>query len=349
MSMSPRIAIDAMGGDEGLAVMLAGVARARRQFDGMRFLLVGDEALIRAGLEKHPNLSAASEILHAPGVVTGSEKPSQAIRRAKTTSMGLAIHAVKTGEAGAAVSAGNTGALMAMAKLSLRTMPGIDRPALAALLPTLGANDLVMLDLGANTECDTQNLIQFAVMGAAYARSALELQRPRVALLNIGTEDLKGTDEIRDAAAMLRDATYLPMDFTGFIEGDRLSRGEVDVIVCDGFSGNIALKTAEGTARFVGDLLRRAFSSSLRSKIGFLISRPATELLKHHLDPNNHNGAVFLGLNGLVVKSHGGANEIGIANAIAVAAKLVRDDLTRRITEDLANFKAHVAPEALKA
>ena len=349
MSMSPRIAIDAMGGDEGLAVMLAGVARARRQFDGMRFLLVGDEAQIRAGLESHPNLSAASEILHAPGVVTGSEKPSQAIRRAKTTSMGLAIHAVKTGEAGAAVSAGNTGALMAMAKLSLRTMPGIDRPALAALLPTLGANDLVMLDLGANTECDTQNLIQFAVMGAAYARSALELQRPRVALLNIGTEDLKGTDEIRDAAAMLREATYLPMDFTGFIEGDRLSRGDVDVIVCDGFSGNIALKTAEGTARFVGDLLKRAFTSSLRSKIGFLISRPATELLKHHLDPNNHNGAVFLGLNGLVVKSHGGANEIGIANAIAVAAKLVRDDLTRRITEDLANFKAHVAPEAVKA
>ena len=349
MSMSPRIAIDAMGGDEGLAVMLAGVARARRQFDGMRFLLVGDEAQIRAGLESHPNLSAASEILHAPGVVTGSEKPSQAIRRAKTTSMGLAIHAVKTGDAGAAVSAGNTGALMAMAKLSLRTMPGIDRPALAALLPTLGANDLVMLDLGANTECDTQNLIQFAVMGAAYARSALELQRPRVALLNIGTEDLKGTDEIRDAAAMLREATYLPMDFTGFIEGDRLSRGDVDVIVCDGFSGNIALKTAEGTARFVGDLLKRAFTSSLRSKIGFLISRPATELLKHHLDPNNHNGAVFLGLNGLVVKSHGGANEIGIANAIAVAAKLVRDDLTRRITEDLANFKAHVAPEAVKA
>ena len=340
MSMSPRIAIDAMGGDEGLAVMLAGVARARRQFDGMRFLLVGDEAQIRAGLENHPNLSAASEILHAPGVVTGSEKPSQAIRRAKTTSMGLAIHAVKTGEAGAAVSAGNTGALMAMAKLSLRTMPGIDRPALAALLPTLGANDLVMLDLGANTECDTQNLIQFAVMGAAYARSALELQRPRVALLNIGTEDLKGTDEIRDAAAMLREATYLPMDFTGFIEGDRLSRGDVDVIVCDGFSGNIALKTAEGTARFVGDLLKRAFTSSLRSKIGFLISRPATELLKHHLDPNNHNGAVFLGLNGLVVKSHGSASDKGVANAIRVAARMVREDITRKIAEDLAHVSA---------
>ncbi|MCJ8158622.1 phosphate acyltransferase PlsX [Sphingomonas sp. LaA6.9] len=349
MGSSPRIAVDAMGGDEGLAVMLAGVARARRQNDGMRFLLVGDEAQIRAGLEKHPNLSAASEILHAPEVVAATDKPSQAIRRAKTTSMGLAIDAVKRGDAGAAVSSGNTGALMAMSKLSLRTMPGIDRPALAALLPSLGENDFVMLDLGANTECDAQNLIQFAVMGAAYARTVLELERPRVALLNIGTEELKGTDEIRDASSALREATYLPMQFNGFIEGDRLSRGEVDVIVCDGFSGNIALKTAEGTARFVGDLLKRAFTSSLRSKIGFLISRPATELLKHHLDPNNHNGAVFLGLNGLIVKSHGSANEIGVANAINVAAKLVRDELTRRITDDLDNFRAHLRPEVIQA
>lgn len=344
MGTSPRIAVDAMGGDEGLAVMLAGVARARRANDGTRFLLVGDEAQIREGLKSHPNLSAASEIVHAPEVISGADKPSQAIRRAKTSSMGLAIAAVKAGDAGAAVSSGNTGALMAMAKLSLRTMPGIDRPALAALLPSLGDNDLVMLDLGANTECDAENLIQFAVMGAAYARSALELGRPRVALLNIGTEELKGTGEIKEAANALRTADYLPMEFTGFIEGDRLSRGEVDVIVCDGFSGNIALKTAEGTARFVTDLLRRAFTSSLRSKIGFFISRPAANLLRHHLDPNNHNGAVFLGLNGLVVKSHGGANEVGVANAIGVAARMVRDDLNRRISDDLANFKAHLKP-----
>jgi glycerol-3-phosphate acyltransferase PlsX len=232
---------------------------------------------------------------------------------------------------------------MAMAKLSLRTMPGIDRPALAGRMPTLGDNDTVVLDLGANTECDARNLVQFAVMGAAYARTTLELESPRVALLNIGTEDQKGTENIRDAAQMLRAATHLPMTFTGFIEGDRLSRGDVDVIVCDGFSGNIALKTAEGTARFVADLLKRAFRSSVRSKIGFLISRPATELLRHHLDPNNHNGAVFLGLNGLVLKSHGSANEIGVATAIAAAAKMVRDDLTRRISEDLGNFEAKAA------
>jgi glycerol-3-phosphate acyltransferase PlsX len=343
MTSSARIAVDAMGGDEGLAVMLAGVARARRRFDGMRFLLVGDEAAIREGLKNHPNLTAASEIVHAPDIISADDKPSQAIRRAKTTSMGVAIDLVKRGEAAAAVSSGNTGALMAMSKLALRMLPGIDRPALAARMPTLGANDVVMLDLGANTEVDSRNLIQFAVMGAAYARTVLDLPSPRVALLNIGTEELKGTDNIREAAGKLRAASHLPLTFTGFIEGNALSRGEVDVIVCDGFAGNIALKTVEGTARFVADLLRRAFSSSIRSKIGFLISRPATELLKHHLDPNIHNGAVFLGLNGIVVKSHGSASEIGVETAIGVAAKMVRDDLTRRISEDLGNFEAQAA------
>jgi glycerol-3-phosphate acyltransferase PlsX len=343
MPLNARIAVDAMGGDGGLAVVLAGVARARRKFEGMEFLLVGDESLIRDGLAAHPNLTAVSEVVHAAGVVTAEDKPSQAIRRAKTTSMGIAIDLVKQGRAAAAVSAGNTGALMAMAKLSLRTMPGIDRPALAALLPSLGETDLVMLDLGANTECDARNLVQFAIMGAAYARSVLDLERPRVALLNIGTEDMKGTDIIRDAAAALRGATHLPLAFEGFIEGDKLSRGDVDVVVCDGFSGNIALKTAEGTARFVADLLKRAFRSSVRSKVGFLISKPATELLRHHLDPNNHNGAVFLGLNGLVVKSHGGANEVGVAHAIGVAAKLVRNDLARRITDDLSRIDAAAA------
>jgi phosphate acyltransferase len=343
MTSLARIAVDAMGGDEGVAVMLAGVAAARRQHEGMEFILVGDESRIRAGLETHPNLKAASEIVHAPDVISADDKPSQAIRRAKTSSMGIAIDLVKKGKAGAAVSSGNTGALMAMAKLSLRTMPGIDRPALAALMPSLGETDSVMLDLGANTEVDARNLVQFAVMGAAYARTALDLESPRVALLNIGTEEMKGTENIREAAALLRAAPHLPLTFTGFIEGNKLSRGEADVIVCDGFSGNIALKTVEGTARFVADLLRRAFQSSTRSKIGFLISKPATELLRHHLDPNNHNGAVFLGLNGIVVKSHGSANETGVATAIGFAAKMLREDLTRRIAEDLGNFEAKAA------
>jgi phosphate acyltransferase len=346
---SPRIAVDAMGGDVGPAVMCAGAALAYRRRPDLSFLLFGDESAIRAELAGHPDLAAVSEVVHTPDVIAAEDKPSQAIRRAKTTSMGRAIAAVKAGEANAAVSGGNTGALMAMAKLALRTMKGIDRPALAALLPTLGANDLVMLDLGANTESDARNLVQFAVMGAAYSRVVLDLERPRVQLLNIGTEELKGTDELKDAAAILREADYLGMRFEGFIEGDKISRGEVDVVVTDGFSGNIALKSLEGTARFVTDLLRRAFESSLRSKIGFLISRPATELLKHHLDPNNHNGAVFLGLNGLVVKSHGSANEKGVANAIRVAARMVREDLTRKIIEDLDNISAHrAAAEAAK-
>ncbi|PZU58838.1 MAG: phosphate acyltransferase PlsX [Sphingobium sp.] len=342
VSQQPRIAIDAMGGDEGVRVMMAGVALARRRHEGLRFTLFGDEARIKAALDNHPNLRAASDVVHTDTVVEATDKPSVALRKAKGSSMGLAIQAVKSGQAGAAVSAGNTGALMSMAKVALRTMPGIDRPALAALLPTLGNNDVVMLDLGANTECDARNLVQFAVMGAAYARTVLDLDQPRVCLLNIGTEDLKGTDEIREAAATLRAASALPMRFDGFIEGDRLASGDADVIVCDGFAGNVALKTAEGTARFVTDLLRRAFTSSVRSKIGFLISKPAMHLLRHHLDPNNHNGAVFLGLNGVVVKSHGGADAKGVANAVHVAARLLEENITGRIAGDLANIGARM-------
>ncbi len=341
MSASPRIAIDAMGGDGGPATMIAGAAIAHRKSPALSFLMFGDEAAISTELGKHAALSRVVEIDHSTDVISATDKPSHAIRRAKTTSIGRAINALKTGRAQAALSGGNTGAMMAMAKLSLRTMAGIDRPALAALLPTLGDNDLVMLDLGANTECDTQNLVQFAVMGSAYARTVMGMARPRVKLLNIGTEALKGTDALRDAAAMLREASYLPMQFDGFTEGDQISRGDVDVVVTDGFSGNIALKTAEGTARFVTDLLRRAFTSSIRSKAGFMLSKPALHMLKVHLDPNNHNGAVFLGLNGLVVKSHGGANAVGVSNAIGVAAKMVANDMTRRIAEDLDNFREH--------
>jgi glycerol-3-phosphate acyltransferase PlsX len=334
----PRIAVDAMGGDEGVRVMVSGAALARRRHDKFKFLLVGDEAKIKAALENHPNMREASEILHCEGVVGGHEKPTQALRRAKTTSMGLAIEAVKQGDAGAAVSAGNTGALMAMSKVALRTLPGIDRPALAGLMPTLEEHDVVMLDLGANTECDARNLVQFAIMGAAYARIVTGRDMPRVRLLNIGTEEIKGTEELQEAAQRLREASGLALNFEGFIEPDKINRGTVDVVVSDGFSGNIALKAIEGSARFVTDLLKAAFTSSLRSKFGFLVSRPATELLRHHLDPNNHNGAVFLGLKGVVVKSHGSANAAGVANAVAVAASLLEENLTERISADLAEL-----------
>jgi len=341
---APRIALDAMGGDGGPATMIAGAAIARSRDSDLHFMLFGDEAEIRQELQHHPVL-AESIVVHCDDVITGDDKPSQAIRRTKTSSMGAAILAVKDGKASAALSAGNTGALMAIAKLSLRTMHGIDRPALAAIMPTLGDNDVVMLDLGANTECDSRNLVEFAVMGAAYSRAAVGVKCPRVRLLNIGTEELKGTGELKEAAAALRHQTGSEWRFDGFIEADRLGTGEVDVVVTDGFSGNIALKAIEGTARFITDLLKRAFSSSLRSKAGFLLSRPAFKLMRHSLDPNNHNGAVFLGLNGLVVKSHGGADANGVANAIIVAVKIARDDMTHRITEDLEHFRARLATE----
>ena len=212
---APRIAVDAMGGDGGPAAMLGGIERALKADSSLRFVVVGNEAVLAPELDRMALPAGSATILHAPDSIAGDEKPSQALRRARTTSMGLAINAVKEGQADAALSAGNTGALMAMSKLALRTMPGIDRPALTALLPTLGSHDCVMLDLGANTESDAQNLVQFAVMGAAYARTVLGLKRPRVKLLNIGTEELKGTDEIKEAAAILREAEYLPLKFDG--------------------------------------------------------------------------------------------------------------------------------------
>lgn len=337
MAVKPRIAIDAMGGDEGVPVMVAGAALARHCHESFNFLLVGDEARIKAALDDHPNLRAASEILHTDDIVAGDDKPSQALRK-KNSSMALAINAVKSGDARAVVSAGNTGALMAMSVVALRTMQGIDRPALAAIMPTLKDRDVVMLDVGANTECDWRNLVQFAVMGSAYSRILFGVERPRVQLLNIGTEETKGTEAERDAALFLRQASSLAIEFGGFTEADKINRGDVDVVVTDGFSGNVSLKAIEGTARFVTDLLRKAFTSSLRSKIGYAISRPATELLKHHLDPNNHNGAVMLGLNGIVVKSHGSANVKGVAKAVEVAARLLEQDITARISRDLAGI-----------
>jgi glycerol-3-phosphate acyltransferase PlsX len=332
----PTIAVDAMGGDEGVRVMIEGAALARRRHEASSSCLSGTRSGSPARWTIIPIFAVQRRFSMRPKPWLATKAHAGPAPR-QTTSMGLAIDAVKRGEAGAAVSAGNTGALMAMAKLALRTLPGIDRPALAALLPTLGAHDLVMLDLGANTDCDARNLFQFALMGAAYARIVHGLDSPRVRLLNIGTEETKGTDDLRDAAALLKHAAAsLALTFDGFTEADKLSRGDFDVVVTDGFSGNIALKAMEGAARFVGDLLRRSFSSSLRSKIGFLISRPATETLKHHLDPNNHNGAVFLGLNGVVVKSHGSASAIGVANAIGVATRLLEENLIERIAADVA-------------
>jgi len=262
----------------------------------------------------------------------------QALKRKKDASMVRAIELVKTGAASVVVSCGNTGALMAGGTLKLRTMAGVARPALAAIGPRRGGH-FVLLDAGANPEAKTEYLVHNAILGSHYCRVMLGIERPRIGLMSIGTEEGKGTALITETHEQLKRLGDL-IHYVGPIEGFQVFTDQVDVVVCDGFTGNIALKSIEGTARFVTDLLRRAFTSSIRSKFGFLVSRPATELLRHHLDPNNHNGAVFMGLNGVVVKSHGSANIKGVAHAVEVAARLVEEDITARITQDLARVQA---------
>jgi len=322
-----------MGGDHAPGVILDGANIARERHPDLRFLICGDQARIDKALAPYPRLREQVTIRHTDEVVTAEDKPGQALRRGRNSSMALAIEAVREGEAQVAVSAGNTGALMALAKFMLRTMPGIDRPALATLLPS-SRGESVMLDLGANVECDERNLVEFAVMGAAFARTALGVPRPTVALLNVGVEELKGHDLVKGAGQTLKQSP-LPLEFAGFIEGDGIAEGAVDVIVTDGFTGNVALKTAEGTARMIAGLMKNAFLSSWLARLGYLFARPGLRALQDHLDPNNHNGAVFLGLNGLVVKSHGGANAVGIASAIGVAYDMAADDLGARIAADM--------------
>ena len=328
------IALDAMGGDDAPGVVIEGAALAHVRHPEIRFQLHGDEAVLSLVLAKHVELAAVCDIIHTDVVISPDMKPGQALRQGRTSSMGMAVTAVKDGHAAAAVSGGNTGALMALSKFILRTMPGIDRPALAALMPTI-RGESVMLDLGANVECSAENLVQFAVMGAAYSRLVLGLSRPKVGLLNIGSEDLKGHDTIRLAAEQLRN-TELPHEFVGFIEGDDIGHGTVDVVVADGFTGNIALKTTEGTAILIMELLGKAFKNSILSKLGYLLARGGLQSLRNHMDPNTHNGGMMLGLNGLVIKSHGGANASGYASAIDVAIELAEGKLQERIADDLA-------------
>ena len=334
MTKKLTIAIDAMGGDHAPDMTIAGAATARVRHPDMNFIFFGDERLIKPLLLAEPSLAEVSKIHHTDEIVRSEDKPSQALRRGRRSSMGLAIQAVKDGVANVAVSAGNTGALMALAKFMLRTMPGINRPALISLFPTL-RGESVMLDLGANVECDAQNLVEFAIMGSAYVRSVLGLAKPTVGLLNVGVEELKGRDTIREAAEILKLSNHLPLEYCGFVEGDSLGAGDVDVVVTDGFTGNVALKTAEGTAKLMTKLLGRALQSSPSSRLGYFLARKGLRSLKDHMDPNNHNGGVFLGLNGLVVKSHGGANSDGFATAVATAYDMAHNNLNKLIEGDL--------------
>jgi len=328
------VALDGMGGDHGPETVIGGADIASVRHPDVRFVIYGDEAKMRPILDAHPRVASVSEIVHTDVSIAMDDKPSQALRRGrKTSSMWLAIDAVKTGRAQAAVSAGNTGALMAMAKVILRTMPNVERPALAALWPTM-RGESVVLDVGATIGPDAFQLVQFAVMGEAYARVIFGAEKPTVGLLNIGEEEVKGTEQVKEAAQILREAK-LPIRFHGFVEGDDLGKGTVDVIVTDGFTGNIALKTAEGTARQVATYLRDAISRSWLSKIGYVLAQSAFRALAKKLDPRASNGALFLGLNGLVVKSHGGTDALGYASAIDVAVDVASADLLKKIVHDL--------------
>jgi glycerol-3-phosphate acyltransferase PlsX len=327
------VALDAMGGDNAPAMVVAGADLARRRYPNARFIFFGDEQRIATLLEDRKALKAVAAIRHTDIVVSGDAKPSIALRSGRQSSMRLAIDAVADGEAHCVVSAGNTGALMAMAKMVMRTLPGIDRPAICSILPTL-RGESVMLDLGANIDCDADNLFQFAVMGAIFARTVLGIPEPTIGLLNVGAEEKKGHEELRNAAQLLRAAT-LPGRFHGFIEGNDVPSGVVDVVVTDGFTGNVALKIAEGMGKLYTGFLQRTFKSSLMARLGYVMASGAFRKLRARVDPRRYNGGMFLGLSGVCVKSHGGIDAFGFANAIGVAIDLVGEGFNERIGKEL--------------
>jgi glycerol-3-phosphate acyltransferase PlsX len=335
MPKKVRIALDAMGGDFGPSVVVPGAAISLKRHSDVEFLLFGNGPLIEKELGAFPALRAVSRIFHTDVAVSMDDKPSQALRRGrKTSSMWLAIEAVKKGQADVAVSAGNTGALMAMARFCLRMLPGIDRPAIAAVWPTMRGKSVV-LDMGATIGGDAQHLKALAVMGSAMARVLFNIERPTVGFLNIGVEEMKGSEELRTAYELMRGLDLPQLNFVGFVEGDGIGRGVADVIVTEGFSGNIALKAAEGTARQIADVLRDAMSKTWRTKIGYLFARSAFQTLRELMDPRKVNGGVFLGLNGVVIKSHGGTDSEGFASAVNVGYETVRYDLLTKINQTL--------------
>src|SRR5216684_3269280 len=325
-----------MGGDGAPAIVLKGAEIALQRHPGVRYLLFGAEEEVRPLLTRLPSLREAATLFHTSEIVAADARPSLALRTGRQSSMRLAIDAVAEGRADGVVSAGNTGALMAMAKFALKMLPGIDRPAIASFFPTQ-RGESVMLDLGANIECDAENLVQFALMGDVFARTVLGVQQPTVGLLNVGSEDLKGNDAVRAAAARLRGG-MTPIRFHGFIEGDDIAAGTVDVIVTDGFTGNVALKAIEGIAKLFSESLRASFQHSLSGRIGYVFARGALKKFAARLDPRRYNGAMFLGLAGIAVKSHGSTDAFGFANAIGVAADLKLNGFLQKIGDDLARL-----------
>lgn len=336
------ISVDAMGGDRGPAAVVAGLVDSLTQHPRMDAILHGDESALRPLLARHPDVASRITLRHAERVVKMEDKPAQVMRHGQGTSMFSTIDAVKDGEAAAAVSCGNTGALMAVSMLRLRKLPGLNRPAIASLFPTPTPGKMnVMLDMGADVKADPADLLQYAFMGASYARNGLAISRPRVGLLNVGTEEHKGRAELHEAHALMgRSAEAGSFDYVGFVEGTDILSDRVDVIVTDGFTGNVALKAIEGTARLVGDLLKQTLTSTLLAKLGALLARGALKRLQMRIDPRRVNGGVFLGLNGTVVKSHGSADATGVAAAIGLAYQLAQGGFLERLAARVASAEA---------
>lgn len=338
MSKTITIAIDAMGGDHGVDVTIPGIAKSLEVSSDLKFLIFGDEAKIRPVLSQYPKLKGVSEIRHTADFVKGEDKPATALRTGRKSSMRLAINAVSEGEADCIVSAGNTGALMAMAKMVLKCLPNIHRPAIASVMPSKKGRT-VMLDLGANLACDSEILVQFAILGSVYARVVRGIPNPSVGLLNVGSEDMKGHEELRAAHAILSEVKF-PGDYQGFVEGDDIVMGDVDVVVTDGFTGNIALKASEGVGKLTEHYLKTALKSSPLAMLGALLAMPALKKMKAQVDPRHYNGGMFLGLDGICVKSHGGTDALGFSNAIRVAANLTRNEFNTRVAKEIDQLMA---------
>ena len=349
MANAVRVALDAMGGDHGPSVVVPAAAIALERRPDCEFLLFGDSALIAPLLARHPKLAAKARVEHCDVSIKMTDRPSQALRTGRrVSSMWKAIEAVKSGQADCAVSAGNTGALMAMAKVCLRTMPMIERPALAAMWPTL-CGESIVLDVGATIGADAHHLMDLAVMGAAMARIVFGIARPTVGLINVGVEEIKGLEEVKAAGRALREANLPTLSYHGFVEGDDLGKGTVDVFVTEGFTGNIALKTAEGTAKQIGQYMREAMSHNWLSRLGYFIAQDAFKALRAKMDPGRVNGAVFVGLDGVVIKSHGGADAASYAGAIEVGYDMVRQELLGKIRDMIAQANEARAPLAAAA
>lgn len=331
------LALDGMGGDRAPGVIVDGADIARERYPGTSFLLFGDPAQLKPLVDKRKGLAKVLEIVPAEDAVLAEDKPSFALRRRRKSSMWLAVDAAAQGRADTIVSAGNTGALLAISMVAMRMLEGAHRPALASLLPT-ARGEVAMLDLGANIECDADNLAEFAVMGSVFAQVLLGLDKPKVGLLNVGSEELKGHEELRQAAGWLR-REGAPVDFHGFVEGNDIGAGVVDVVVTDGFTGNVALKSIEGTAKLYTQFVRDAFRTSTFAKIGYLFASGAWVKMSKRVDPRRRNGGVFLGLDGVCVKSHGGTDALGFAYAIGVAVDMVRYEYKNKLVERLARLR----------